>query len=198
MINMLPGDYVDTIRHSKNNEYVLRWMGASLVATIVLIVILASGWLYLNHEVKALSSQIAAGKNDLVSQNLEGVKKDASKISNDIKTINQVLGKEIRFSRLIQSIGQVMPPGTVLEGLTLTKADGSIDLTASAKDYKSGAQIALNLSDKQNGIFSRADIISLTCTSADTEYKCSVVLKALFSKESQAKFLNIPTSGSAS
>ena len=198
MINMLPAEYVETIRHSKNNENILRWMGASLAATFVLIIILASGWLYLNHEVKTLSSQIATGKNELVAQNLKGVKKDASEISNDIKTINQVLGKEIRFSKLIQSIGQVMPPGAVLDGLTLTKADGSIDLAASAKDYKSGAQIAVNLSDKQNGIFSRADIISLTCTSADTTYKCSIVLKALFSKDSQAKFLNIPDTGAAS
>lgn len=195
MINMLPADYVESIRHSKNNENILRWMGAALAATVVLVIILASGWLYLNHEVKNLSTQIATGKNDLVTQNLEGVKKNASAISNDIKTINQVLGKEIRFSKLIQNIGQIMPPGTVLDGLTLTKADGSIDLTASSKDYKSGAQIALNLSDKQNGTFSRADIVSINCTSADTAYKCSVVLKALFSKDSQAKFLNIPDSG---
>ncbi len=194
MINMLPGDYVETIRHSKNNEYILHWMGATIAAIVILIIILASGWLYLNHEVKNLSVEISSGKNDLVTQNLEGVKKDASKISNDIKTINQILGKEVRFSKLIQSIGQVMPPGTVLDGLTLTKADGSIDLTASSKDYKSGAQIAANLSDEKNGIFSRADIISLNCTSADTEYKCSIVLKALFSKDSQAKFLNIPSS----
>lgn len=195
MINMLPGDYVETIKHSKNNENIMRWMGATLVATAILVIILASGWLYLDHENKQLSSQISLSKNSLVAQNLEGVKKEASVISNDIKTINQVLGKEVRFSKLIQNIGQVMPAGTVLDGLTLTKTDGSIDLTASSKDYKSGAQIALNLSDKQNGIFSRADIISLNCTSADAEYKCSVVLKALFSKDSKNKFLNIPASG---
>ncbi len=196
MINMLPGEYVNSIRHSKNNETTLRWMGAAIAATVLLVIILASGWLYLNHETKQLTSQIALGKNNLVAQNLEGVKKEASVISNDIKTINQVLGKEVRFSQLIQNIGQVMPPGTVLDGLTLTKADGSIDLAASSKDYKSGAQIALNLSDEQSGIFSRADIISLSCTSADTAYKCSIVLKALFSKESKNKFLNIPTPGS--
>lgn len=195
MINMLPGDYVDVIRHGKSNDRLIHWILAVLAAIIGLVIILGFGWLYLNHQNAVLDSEIVKGKKQLEDQNITQVRKDAEQISQDIKTINQVLGREIRFSDLIQEIGKAMPPGTILGGLTLTKVDGSIDLTASTKDYTSAAQIALNLSDPKNNIFSRADIVSINCTTAEAAYKCGVVLKALFDKNSQNRFLNFATGG---
>ncbi len=191
MINMLPGEYAEVIRHGKHNETLIRWLLAELAAIVGLVVILGFGWLYLNHQTLILNSAINTGKQHLEEQNISKVRQDADQISNDIKTINQVLGLEIRFSDLMQEIGKAMPPGTVLGGLTLAKVDGSIDLSASAKDYTSAAQIALNLSDPKNKIFSRADIVNVNCTALDTAYKCNVVLKALFDKTSQNRFLNI-------
>lgn len=192
MINMLPSEYVDVIRHSKLGEHLVRWLFSLVAAIFGLLIIFTLGWLYLDHQTKTLTSEVAGGKSQLEQQNLSGVKKDAEQISKDIKVINQVLSREIRFSELIQEIGKAMPPGTILGGLTLAKVDGSIDLTASAKDYTTGAQIALNLSDPKNNLFSRADIISINCTSSDTAYKCGVSLKALFSKNSKNQFLNVP------
>lgn len=193
MINMLPSEYADVIRHGKHNDRLIKWLLAVVAAIAGLVIILASGWLYLDHQTDLLATEVTNGKQQLEEQNLSQVRKDAEQISKDIKTINQVLGREIRFSQLIQQIGKTMPPGTILGGLTLTKADGSVDLTASAKDYTTGAQIALNLGDPKNNIFSRADIVSINCTSSDTVYKCGVSLKALFSKASQNQFLNIPS-----
>jgi hypothetical protein len=195
MINLLPPQYLEVVQHSKTNDHLVRWILATLAAIGGLLIIMMSGWLYLDHQSKSLGGGISQGKQQLQQENLDGVRKDAEQISNDVKTINQVLGREVRFSELIQQIGKVMPPGSVLGGLTLTKVDGSVDLTASAKDYTTGAQIALNLSDPKNDLFSRADIVSLNCTSADTAYKCGVSLKALFSKNSQNKFINVPGTG---
>lgn len=195
MINLLPPQYVDVVKHGKTNEYMARWLVALVVAIIGLLFILASGWLYLDHQTKQLGSQISAGKQKLDQQNITGVRKDAEQISKDVKVINQVLGREIRFSDLIQQIGKVMPPGTILGGLTLTKVDGAIDLTASAKDYNSAAQIAVNLSDPANNLFSKADIVNIKCNSTDTAYKCSANFKALFNKDSQSRFINAPQAG---
>ena len=196
MINLLPPQYVDVVKHSKTNDHLVRWILATLAAIVGLLILIMSGWFYLDHQSKNHISDISLGKQQLEQQNLASVRKDAEEISMDIKTINQVLGREVRFSELIQQVGKVMPPGTVLGGLTLTKVDGSVDLTASAKDYTTGAQIALNLSDPKNDLFARADIVSINCTSADTSYKCGVSLKALFSKNSQNKFINVPKAGS--
>jgi hypothetical protein len=103
-----------------------------------------------------------------------------------------VLGSEVRFSDLIQAIGNDMPPGTVLSSLTLTNISGALDLSANAKDYASAAQIAVNLSSAQNNIFSKVDIISVNCDASSPKiYKCTATLKALFSTDAKNKFLSV-------
>jgi hypothetical protein len=104
-----------------------------------------------------------------------------------------LLGTEIRFSDLIQAIGSDMPSGTVLGSLSLSKINGTIDLSASAKDYNSAAQIAVNLKDSKNNLFSKVDIVSVTCNSTVTQtYRCGATLKALFSATARTKFLSVP------
>jgi hypothetical protein len=124
---------------------------------------------------------------------LAGTQKKAKDITNNIKTINQVLSREIRFSDLISHIGSVMPPGTVLSGLTLSKVDGALDLSATAKDYSSATQIAVNLSDPKNKIFDKVDIVSINCSSTvGSTYPCGASFRTLFSKTTQSQFLNVP------
>jgi len=109
--------------------------------------------------------------------------------------IDKVLSQEIQFSGLIQSIGSYMPAGAVLGTLSLSdKVTGSIDLSANTKDYASAAQVAVNLSDPKDDLFSKVDIINISCNSAaEKTYKCSATFRALFSKTAQTKFLSSPT-----
>ena len=98
----------------------------------------------------------------------------------------------------MQDIGKVMPPGTILGSLTLSKVDGAIDLSANAKDYTSAAQIAVNLSDSKNNLFSSVDIVSVNCSGSSTAYKCSANFKALFRNTAKSRYLNAaarPSSG---
>lgn len=193
MINLLPPDYAMKIRYGRRNAGLLRWLAGAMLAIAGLGLIILSGWLLFNHQSGTLNGQIASAHAQLEAQNLVQVQKDADQISGDIKIINQVLSREINFSDLMQQIGKVMPPGSILGGLTLSKVNGSIDLTASAKDYTTAAQVAVNLSDPKNGLFAGVDIVNINCTSQSTNYRCSASLKALFSKDTQNKFLNVPS-----
>ena len=87
-----------------------------------------------------------------------------------------------------------MPPGTVLGALSLTQTTGSIDLSASAVDYAAAAQIAVNLSDSKNNLFSKVDILTTNCGAANnlSNYKCSATFKALFSPSAKTNFLSVP------
>src|SRR5205823_6128072 len=123
---------------------------------------------------------------------LEQVQKEAKEITGDIRVINQVLSREIRFSDLMQAVGKVLPPGTVLNSLTLNKINGALDLIAGAKDDNSAAQIAVNLNDPNNGLFSKVDIVNINCSTDDVPYKCTAVFKALFDKNAQSRFLSVP------
>ncbi|QQS18781.1 hypothetical protein IPL68_01785 [Candidatus Saccharibacteria bacterium] len=72
-----------------------------------------------------------------------------------------------------------MPGDTNLTGLSILQSQGGIDITAAAKTYAAATQIQVNLSDKNNGVFSKADIVSINC-SGTTTYPCTIMMRALF------------------
>jgi len=141
-----------------------------------------------------ISLNLNSAPFDLVRQDLAGIQKQAKDITTNIKIINQVLSREIRFSGLISQIGSAMPPGSILSGLTLSsKVDGALDLSANAKDYTSATQIALNLSDPKNQIFDKVDIVNINCSSVSASpYPCGATFRVLFSKSTKSQFLNVP------
>jgi len=194
MINLLPPDYAASIRYGRQNTKLLGWLAGLVGAILVLVIILFVGWIYMNQEAKDLQKGIDATYQQLQSQNLSKVQADAKEITGDINVIDKVLSQEIQFSGLIQSIGSYMPPGAVLGTLSLSdKVTGSIDLSANTKDYASAAQVAVNLSDPKDELFSKVDIINISCDSAAQKtYKCSSTFRALFSKTAQTKFLSVP------
>lgn len=193
MINLLPTDYGASLRYSHQNTILSRWLVAATMACIGLALILAVGWVYITQQNKNLTKNIDSINQQLQAQDLAGTQKKAKEITSNIKIINQVLSREIRFSGLITQIGSVMPPGTILSGLTLAKIDGGLDLSSSARDYTSATQIAVNLSDPKNKIFDKVDIVNINCSSTtDSSYPCSATFRALFSKSTQSQYLNVP------
>ena|SRR5436190_910961 len=193
MINLLPPEYSLRLHSTHQNAVLRRWLSVMLLASVGLIFILAVGWIYIDQQNRNLSHNIDSLKQQLAADDLAGTQSKAKAITANIKVINQVLSREIRFSDLIKQIGSVMPPGTVLSGLTLTSADGALDLSANARDYTSAAQIAANLSDPKNKLFTKVDIVNITCQSGSTNaYPCSAQFKALFNTTIKSQFLNVP------
>ena len=89
-----------------------------------------------------------------------------------------------------------MPPGAILGSLTLSnKVTGTLDLSASAKDYSSAAQVAVNLSDPKNNIFAKVDIINVNCSAITNAYPCNATFRALFSQKTPDRFLNVASEG---
>jgi Tfp pilus assembly protein PilN len=190
MINLLPPEHAISIRYGRQNAMLRRWLILMLVAIAGLIVLLGFGYAYLAQQTRSLNNDIVDSQQLLKDQKLTQVEKQAQEISNNIKTINQVLGQEIRFSDLIQAIGKIVPPGSVLGSLSLSKVDGALDLTISSKDYNSALLAAANLSDTSNGLFDKVDIINVSCSTGTSDYKCSSTVRVLFSKTAKTKFLN--------
>lgn len=195
MINLLPPDYRTKVRYGRMNAKLRHWIEIGVLLIIGLVVIIGAGWLYIDGQIKNLNKSVAQTEAQLQAQHLQEVQKQADQISQNVRTINQVLGRELRFSDLIQEIGKVMPSGTILGTLTLSnKVTGALDLSVGAKDYASAAQTAINLSDPKNNIFAKVDIISVNCTSIGT-YPCSANLRALFNQKTPDRFLNVASGG---
>jgi Tfp pilus assembly protein PilN len=193
VINLLPTVYADSIKYGRQNTVLRNWLIGMAAAMAGLIIIFAGGWLYINQQARTLQKNIDTTNQQLKAQNLAQVQKDAKEITGDIKVITQVLGTEVRFSDLIQAIGNDMPPGAVLSSLSLSKVSGAVDLSTGVLNYSSAAQIAVNLSNSKNDLFSKVDIISVNCTASSNKiYPCTATFKALFSKTAQNKFLSVP------
>lgn len=195
MINLLPPEYAASIRYGRQNTKLLGWLTGLAGAILVLVVILVVGWVYMDQEGKDLQKGIDATNQQLQSQNLSRVQSDAKEITGDINVIDKILSQEIQFSGLIQQIGSLMPPGSVLGTLSLSdKVTGAIDLTANTKDYASAAQVAVNLGDPKDDLFSKVDIVNISCGNIpDKVYQCSSTFRALFSKDAQTKYLSVPS-----
>jgi Tfp pilus assembly protein PilN len=197
MINLLPHDYKLHLRYGRLNVQLVRWLLVGLAMIAVLALILGIGWLYMNKQITDLNDSITDTQQQLDSQNLEQVRKKADEISQNITVINKVLHREIRFSSLIDEIGKVMPPGTILNSLALSdKVTGSVDLNVDAKNSTAAAQMAFNLSDPKNKLFAKADIISVNCSSEEKDYPCTIGLRALFDPKTSERFINAPSGDS--
>lgn len=194
MINLLPTVRADSIRYGRQNTKLRNWLVGLIVAITGLILIVGGGWVYLDRQQHNYSRGIENTKQELKAQNLSQVQKDAKEITGDIRVINKVLGTEVRFSDLIQAIGNDMPSGAVLGSLSLSNnVSGALDLTANTVSYASAAQVAVNLSQASNSLFSKVDIIGINCggATATLTYKCTSTYRALFSKTAQTKFLSV-------
>ena len=197
MINLLPNDYKLHLRYGRLNGRLGQWLLFSVIIIAGLVLILGLGWLYMDQQTKDLDRSIAATQAQLKNQNLEQVRDQADEISQNIKVINQVLSREIRFSSLIQEIGKVMPSGTVLSSLTLSnRVAGAVDLNTNTKNAVAAAQIAVNLSDPKNNLFAKVDIVNVNCSSEDKPYPCTATLRALFDDKTLERFLNVASGDS--
>ena len=191
MINLLPQDTKDAYGYARRNRSLLRWVTATALCLVGACLLLGAGYLYLNQSISTTTAQIASGKQELQSQNLQQVQTQVTTISNNLKLVVQVLSKEILFSKLLKQLASVTPNNVVLSKLEITQTQGGVDITALATNYNAATQLQLNLADPKNQIFSKADIVSITCLNSNVPgYPCTADIRALFASNNPFLFIN--------
>jgi Tfp pilus assembly protein PilN len=192
MINLLPPETKNTYRYARRNRTLLRWIMACAFSLAGGLLLAGGGYLYLNRAIADTNKQISTSNQQLQDQNLSGVQKQVTSISNNLKLVVQVLSQEVLFSKLLKQLARVTPNNAILTGLTIAQTQGGVDITAQTTNYNAATQLQLNLADPKNQIFSKADIISISCTgSASTgKYPCTVNIRALFAADNPFLFIN--------
>lgn len=195
MINLVPTSMNQSYTYARRNRTLVRWVIAFGIGLIGIVAVTAAGLFYLDYQVRAYQQQVEDTKQQLAVQELGKTQARVTEISSSVKLANQVLSKEILFSKLLQEIGGVIPPGTALQNLNITSdLGGGIDLQFAAVDYQTGTQVQVNLTDERNKIFEKADIQTISCLSEDSDpnqpkdYPCQVTIRALFAKDSPYTF----------
>lgn len=192
MINLLPPAVKEDYRYGLRNSTLMRWLSVFLLGIVGLGLIATYGLLTMQDSIRGYDNQVQAAQAELKKQDLAGTEAHVKAITGEFKLVVQVLSKEVLFSKLLRQIATVIPSRSILTGLTINQAGGAIDISAAASDYTTATQVQVNLQDPANKIFSKADIISITCqnASATIKYPCTIQLRALFGDSSPYLFIN--------
>ncbi|MGB4966804.1 MAG: hypothetical protein WBO35_01230 [Candidatus Saccharimonadales bacterium] len=195
MINLLPPEYKQNLKYARRNRHLMHWAIKLSLAIVGALLLVGIGYLYMDRVSRDYTKQVNETKLQLEAQQYTKVQAEVKDISNNLQLVFKVLSNQVVFSELIKQLGSLMPKDTILTGLAISQTQGAIDISAQAKDYTSATQVNINLNDKDNQIFSKADIISISCTDkADSGYPCKVTIRALFVKDNPYMFLH-KTSG---
>jgi hypothetical protein len=196
MINLLPPEFKSGIMFARRNTVLRKWIFGLTCVLIGMFVFLAAGQLYIANTTSKYSKQVASAQESLKAQKLEETQKRLQDLSNNLKLIVQVLSREVLFSKLIKQVGAVMPPGSVLTSIELSKVEGGLDLSAAAVSYDTASRIQVNLQDPNNKLFDKVDIIQVSCaTKSSDQLPCKITLRALFSKNNPYLFINGGSTG---
>jgi Tfp pilus assembly protein PilN len=203
MINLLPPALKKDYRYARYNHRLVRWSLAFVSAIAGMAVITAIGILVMNNSIDTYNTKVANMQANLTRQNISGVERQVSDISNNLKLMVNVLSKEILFSKLLEQLGSITPPNVILTNLSISQSDSAIDITAETSNYNAATQLQINLADPTNKIFSKADIVNIVCansvaTVTNTKYPCTATLRAEFTKDNPFLFINNDTVKAAS
>jgi Tfp pilus assembly protein PilN len=192
MINLLPPQTKNTYRYARHNRKLLHWIIACALSLTGGLLLAGGGYLYLNRAITDTNKQIDGISRQLQAQNLPAVQKKVTSISNNLKLAVQVLSQEVLFSKLLKQLASVTPSNTILTNLTITQSESTVDITAQTTNYDAATQLQVNLADPKNQIFSKADIISISCSGGAStgKYPCSVNIRALFATDNPFLFIN--------
>lgn len=197
MINLLPTQERTDLIYARRNTKLMRTAVIIISIIVVMLVTWGAGYFYLASSIKSYNNDIEQKRESLKTQKLEETEKRIEDFTGSLKLIEQVLAKEVLFSELIKQIGAIMPQGTVLSSIEISKVEGGIDLVANARNYETGTQVQVNLQDPDNKLFQKVDLISVSCTKTGTEYPCTVTVRALFTENNPFLFINKSSGGSS-
>lgn len=195
MINLLPPELKESYRYAYRNVRLMRWVVAGVVSLVGLAALGTGGLIYIQQTTQSYSGQIATAEANLQEQKLASTQTQVKDISNSLKLSVQVLSKEILFSDLLTQLASITPSNAVLTDLTISQSEQAVDISALTTDYNAATQLQVNLADPANKLFSKADIVSITCSnstsgSGDSQYPCSVTIRALFVTNNPYLFIN--------
>lgn len=198
MINLLPPEVKEHYRFASYNTRLRSWLIAVCLAIVGVGLISGAGLLYMRQISHSYDQQIADSTNNLQKQHIDAIRKQVNTISSSLKLSVQVLSKEVLFSQLLKQLATLTPANTSLSSLNISQDQTAIDIVANTSDYNTATQLQVNLAAPNNKIFSKADIINISCNSgndstssgAPSKYPCSVTIRALLAKDNPFLFIN--------
>lgn len=192
MINLLPPETKRQIRAARTNVVLYRYCLLILATALLLGGVFGVGlWSDINDRNLAEESK---ADTQTAAAPYAKTKSAAESFAKDLTTARTILGGNTSFSKLVLDIAAIVPPGVVLNNLTLgtaAKADTPLDISGRASSY--GAAVSLKNSLEASPIFEKVNIVNVTQTDVSGQnvsdiakrYPFAVSLKAVKTAQTQ-------------
>jgi Tfp pilus assembly protein PilN len=194
MINLLPPEIKQDYRYARRNRILINWTSACLFGLIGISLISGIGLYYMDNSIHNYNDVAAVDEKKLKQENVNSYKAQVASISNNLNLMVHVLSKEILFSDLLNRLGSITPANVLLTNLSIDQNQSAIDISAVSSNYNAATQLQINLQDPNNQVFTKADIISITCVTpkqaTNPNYPCTANIRALFTTSNPFLFIN--------
>lgn len=193
MINLLPPQVITDYRYARRNVILRRWVVAFVIAFAGLGALGSYSLFSLRQSTADYTKKVENTQLYFEKEKYAGTQTRIQDVSNSFKLVVKVLSQEVLFSQLLQQMGSAIPDNANLTSLNISQTQGALDISAVATDYATATQVQVNLADPRNKIFSKADIINISCggtTSTNPKYPCNVNIRALFAEDNPFLFIN--------
>ena len=193
----MPPEIKKSYYYAEKNDKLIKLVLLLIIGLLGIGIIGTYGWVSLHRSINSQKQNVAYLQTNLQKNNLVATENQVTTISNDFSLVVKVLSQEVVFSKLLTQMAGALPSGVNLTNLTInnTTSGSGLDITAEALNYNLATQVQVNLADPVNGIFSKVDIVNISCNSQTSSgtvatYPCIVNLRAEFAKNNQFLFIN--------
>ena len=184
MINLLPYEHKAEIRAARTNVLLLRYIAILFCAALVLGGLVAGSYVVINGTRD--SAEVKVAENQARVSEFQDTKTQSDSFRTDLSTAKKILDSSVSFSKLVYKIAEIVPPGVVLDDLTLDPATfgSSVNLTASAKSFDDATKLR-DAFIKNNQIFSNVQLQTIRSPESATAgeaYPVKVSLSVVINK----------------
>lgn len=197
MINLLPPDAKEETLYGRRNRKLVFVAGCIGVLIVALGSLTIFGQYYLSRSEQQYikSGQVVEAR--ITDQKLEQSQKDLEALAANFKTASSLLGKQVLFSKLFPKLGEIIPSGAVVKQISIGNSDTSVEFEIRSLNKTIANQSFINVSDKANGLFEKADLLEISCATTTANqsesndgFNCSTRIKALYRSDSPFLLLN--------
>jgi type II secretory pathway component PulL len=187
MINLLPPEAKEAITYGRKNRSLVAWIGAFVIVLFGVLILTLAGAFYVNAEANTYTKKAEEAKQRIASQNLESAQKNAESFSSNLDTVVKLLKDQLLFSKIIRSMGAVLPDGVILKEINYDTKESTMSLDVIGPSEQSVTQAFINISSDTNKLFSKADLVQVQ-RGEGGQFTANIVV--LINKDSEFFFLN--------
>lgn len=166
MINLLPDETKKQISAARTNITLVRYI-VFLGFAIVFLTLACSTTYFILVNNKAVAERIIENGN-LKTNSYSSVKKQADSLRNSLTTAKNILSQQTVYSSIITGIGATLPPGIILNELSLSNSTIGTPITILARARSVDDVTKLKANFHNSTLFSNFSVISQATTTTDS------------------------------